>query len=86
MRLAIFKTYFIENMFLQSFLPESKNMNYLDWSKESFQIAINVAYNGIEAGGTPSPQYLANGEHVALRQIALSGYRLAQLLNEIFNN
>lgn len=61
-------------------------MDYLQWSKESYQIAVSVAYNGIEVGKTPSCDYLSIGENTALRQIALSGYRLAQLINEIFNN
>lgn len=76
----------IEKMFPQSSLPESKNMDYLQWSKESYQIAIQVAYNGIQVGKTPSPDYIATGEHTASRQMALSGYRLAQLIKEIFNN
>jgi hypothetical protein len=75
----------IERRFPESSLPESKNMDYLQWSKESYQIAIQVAYNGIQVGKIPSHDYLAIGEHTALRQIALSGYRLARLLNEVFN-
>lgn len=55
-------------------------------SKESYQIAVQVAYSGIQPGKKPSSQYLAIGEHTVLRQIALSGYRLAMLINEIFNN
>lgn len=77
---------FISKLFPQRALPESTNMNYTQWSEESYQIAIQVAYDGIELGKTPSSTYLMIGEHTALRQIALSGYRLAQLLYEIFNN
>lgn len=76
----------IEKMFPQKSLPESKNMDCLQWSKESYQLAVQVAYNGVQVGKTPSCDYLAIGEHTALRQIALSGYRLAKLINEIFNN
>lgn len=76
----------IESMFPQNSIPENKNMDYLQWSKESYQIAVQVAYNGIQPGKTPSSQYLAIGKHTALRQIALAGYRLAKLINEIFNN
>ncbi len=50
------------------------------------RVAIQVAYHGIQVGETPSHDYLKIGEHTALRQIALSSYRLARLINEIFNN
>lgn len=76
----------IEKIFPQNSLPESKNMDYLQWSKESYQIAVKVAYHGIQVGQIPSQEYLAIGEYTALRQIALFGYRLAKLINEIFNN
>jgi hypothetical protein len=60
-------------------------MDYLQWSDESYELAIRVAYNGIQLGEPPSDEYLAMGKNTALRQIALSGYRLAKLINEIFN-
>ena len=73
-------------MFPQDSLSESKNMDYLEWSKESYQIAVQVAYKGIQVGNTPSNDYLVKGEHTALQQIALSGYRLSKLIEEIFKN
>ncbi|NGX55054.1 MAG: hypothetical protein KR126chlam2_00676 [Chlamydiae bacterium] len=76
----------IENMFPINSIPECEKMDYLQWSEESYQIAIQVAYRGVEVGEKPSTQYLAAGQHVAMRQIALAGYRLARLFNELFND
>jgi S1/P1 Nuclease len=73
----------IENMFPIGCMPESKNLDYLQWSHESYQIAIQIAYQGIQPNVTLSSEYLASGQHTALRQIALAGYRLAELIKEI---
>jgi S1/P1 Nuclease len=75
---SIMKTYPPEN------LSEKDNMDILEWSKESYKLAIEVVYAGIEPGQVPSQQYLSRGKQAALRQIALAGYRLANLLEEIF--
>jgi hypothetical protein len=70
------------------------------WAKESYALAISDVYlngkleysisQGPDAGdgdGTPAlpPGYLKNAEHVAMKRVALAGYRLADLLNGIFD-
>lgn len=67
-------------------LPENQNMNILDWSNESYKLAVEVAYAGIQLNDVPSEQYLDTGKEVAIRQLALAGYRLANLLEEIFKD
>lgn len=77
---------FICAAYKQNSLPESQNMTIEDWSKESYQLAINIAYNGIQPGEIPSQDYLKRGEQTAIRQIALAGYRLANILHDVFEN
>jgi hypothetical protein len=75
--------------------------DFMSWAKESHQLAVDDAYlNGQlqtglarkgsrSAGGAPipglPPGYLDKAEHVAMHQVALAGYRLADLLNAAFD-
>ena len=73
--------------------------DFMAWAKESHQLAVDDAYldghlkaatgsfNGRTTGATPGlpPGYLWTAEHVAMRQVTLAGYRLADLLNGIFD-
>ena len=77
---------FITEKWPSANLPEKDNMNILDWSEESYKLAVEVAYSNIQLGEMPSEQYLEAGKEVAIRQIALAGYRLAILLEEIFKD
>lgn len=51
------------------------------WAKNSYQLAIKDAYTGIKPGDHPSEQYQSNAQQVVKQQIALAGYRLANILN-----
>lgn len=62
--------------FLADFLANSER-----WIDESYLIALTTAYHGIEPNQTPSPAYLDQVRAASRRQLALAGYRLAQLLN-----
>lgn len=53
--------------------------------EESFQVARSAAYEGVEEDETPPEAYLERGRAVVGRQLALGGYRLADLLNSIFD-
>ncbi len=69
------------------------------WAKESRQLAVDDAYldghlkaavgapGGRTTGAVPGlpPGYLRQAEHVAMRQVTLAGYRLADLLNGVFD-
>ena len=63
-------------------LPQRLERSPRAWALESFHLARTVAYVGITPGQAPSPEYLAKGRLVASQQLALAGYRLADLLNE----
>lgn len=72
----------------------------MDWAKESHDLAaddaylngkleVGVAHHRGEGGGgqTPGvpPGYMAKAERVAMHQVTLAGYRLADELNSIFD-
>jgi hypothetical protein len=75
--------------------------DFMAWANESHQLAIDDAYlNGDlqtalvkkgsrSSGGEPipglPPDYLEKAELVAMHQVALAGYRLADLLNAAFD-
>jgi hypothetical protein len=75
--------------------------DFMAWANESHQLAIDDAYldgklqtavthkgakptRGETIPGLP-PGYLDKAEHVAMHQVALAGYRLADLLNAKFD-
>ena len=80
--------------------PQLGVTDFMAWAKESHQLAVDDAYldghlkaatatdggrsNIGTAPGLP-PGYLLTAEHVAMRQVTLAGYRLADLLNGIFD-
>lgn len=68
------------------------------WALESHKLAISHGYRGVKGkdnrgrdlflmpGDEPTELYLKNGQEVVRRQLALSGYRLANMLNELFRD
>jgi hypothetical protein len=77
-----------------------KDKNFMDWAKESHALAVDDAYlngklqaaenhgrRGAAGGQIPGlpPGYMQQAEKVAMHQVALGGYRLADLLNSIFD-
>ena len=65
-------------------LKLNEPFNFKLWSDESFALAKDVAYKGIQEGGQPSPAYKAKAIPVVRRRVAWGGYRLAALLNAIW--
>jgi hypothetical protein len=58
--------------------------NFEAWSDESFALAKNVAYKGIQSGKRPTAAYNTKALKVARQRVAWGGYRLAALLNSIW--
>ena len=66
------------------------------WALESHKLAVKYGYRGvnevkdngyqkwIKANDEPSELYLKNGQEVVKERLALAGYRLADILNQIF--
>lgn len=86
-----------------AFKQQLSDRDYMDWAKESHQLAVDDVYlNGkLETavsqrgggGGRAStqpipglpPGYKEKAEKDAMHQVALAGYRLADVLNSIFD-
>lgn len=66
------------------------------WAMESHKLAVKYGYRGVnekrdngrfvflQPEGTPSDYYLEQGQNVVRERLAASGYRLGELLNEVF--
>jgi len=58
--------------------------DYRTWSDETFKITQDFVYEGITEYTLPSDTYIANGIKIAEKQLALGGYRLAYLLENMW--
>lgn len=58
--------------------------NFQSWADESFALAKEPVYKGIQNGSKPDATYRTNGAKVARQRVAWGGYRLAALLNSIW--
>lgn len=66
------------------FLHLDNPADFAGWAKESNDLAQRKAYDGLEPGGTPNAAYRREGTRIARRRVAWGGYRLAALLNSIW--
>jgi hypothetical protein len=63
--------------------PTLSVLNSRKWVEEGSAVAQSVVYSTPE-GQAPSDEYKKKTQDTSFRQIALAGYRLAALLNEIY--
>lgn len=74
---------------LTSAFPESaldwSNMDPAAWVNESYELARSAVYVGIKDGGSISKDYQAKTQQICRERLAMAGYRLAALLNEIYS-
>lgn len=54
------------------------------WANESLEIAMSVAYKDIKFQETPSEKYTQKAFEIAQERLALGGYRLGALFNQVF--
>ncbi|MEM7037230.1 MAG: S1/P1 nuclease [Bacteroidota bacterium] len=75
-------------------MPEAAQLDPKFWAMESHNLAVKYAYRGfngmkgerktfLSPGGKPSPEYIAKGQEIVAERVALGGYRLARLLNQL---
>lgn len=64
-------------------LPHTQNDDVSHWMTECFELAKTTAYD-ISANDLPSQQYRDRTAEVVARQLALAGYRLAYIINHLF--
>ena len=58
--------------------------DYEAWAEEDLDIAINYVYKGFTAGEAPSDEYLATASQVIKTRIMYGGWRLADLIKDIY--
>ena len=76
----------LTSLFPEESLPEIAVDCFGCWKEESYNLAVDFVYDGIEPNGKVSKEYIEKGREVAYRQLALAGYRLKYLLNTLFSN
>lgn len=64
--------------------PAWKEIDPHRWVEESNHLARQFAYAKIKEGDAPSEDYTKATQQIARRRIALAGYRLAEVLNKLF--
>ena len=54
------------------------------WAQESFDLSKSIVYNGIKENEEPSVQYVETGREIVNQQVAIGGYRLADIIRKIY--
>ncbi len=67
-------------------LQDINDINPKTWVNESYQIAVENAYEGMSYNCTPSDEYIKKNRKIALQRLYVAGHRLALLLEDIFNS
>lgn len=62
---------------------QPQDLSPMDWAHESYVIDKQYVYQ-IKPNAHPSAKYIAQGQLIAEQRVALAGYRLANVLNQIF--
>lgn len=66
------------------FRKQVNNMDPWSWTKDSFQLAKQYSYQ-IKLNSVPNKSYVRMSQKIIEQQIALAGYRLANMLNIAFS-
>lgn len=67
-----------------SFGSKASDLTVHNWAKESYEAAVYYCYSGARRSNSQSDEYLERWEKQGLKRIALAGYRLAHLLEELY--
>ncbi len=63
---------------------ELKDLDPHTWIVESNTLARQFVYTGIKENDAPTQSYTEQAQKISSRRLALAGYRLAAVLNELF--
>ena len=69
---------------LSYFSDDVKIIDMEKWIAESFRYAQEFVYQDIDVFPLLTPQYILTGQKLCRRRLALSGYRLAEILKVVF--
>lgn len=56
-----------------------------EMAKKGYEIGVNFGYKGIKENEVPSAEYLNTRAEICRKYIALAGYRLADMLKDIYH-
>ncbi len=70
----------------KSKVPEWRTSDPMRWAAESRDLAVSAVYDGIVEGAEPSAEYAARAQGASQRRLALAGYRLGALLDDIYGS
>lgn len=70
----------LEKEYPKQSLPSENDLNPQDWIRAEYQLAPKI-YD-LHEYQKPSVQYYRSGQEIARKQLALAGYRLAQLIHK----
>jgi hypothetical protein len=59
-------------------------LNHKSWIDESHKLAVQIAYADVDLFPLIRPEYVILGRRIAKERVILAGYRLANLLRDIF--
>jgi hypothetical protein len=65
-------------------MPEWQDTDPHTWVMESTRLARDVVYKNITDGGEPSKAYTDAAQKLSRKRLALAGYRLAAVLNDLY--
>jgi hypothetical protein len=83
-QLASLAEQFMTNYTRYDLVNELQETDREIWTIDGFHLAIEEVYQGVQENQRPSPAYLARGWQLVMKQIALGGYRLADLLRQLY--
>jgi len=67
----------------EHFNGSDHNLNFTSWSLNSFQLAKDYAYYHLHNGSVITDEYINRSRKIVNQQIALGGYRLANLIQQM---
>lgn len=70
---------------MEKYTVQAQDLDPAHWIQEGWTMAKNDVYTDITPGQAPSPQYTERAQKDMNLEAALAGYRMANLLNGIFN-
>lgn len=73
-----------ERLPASSFVPARLKTLPIEWANEGHDLALIFAYE-LKENDTPSRSYHYQGKQIMEQRIAIAGYRLATLLNQIYS-
>ena len=65
---------------------EMSNKDFEKWVDESNKIAKEFVYKNIKQNDTPTEAYITEGKKIIRKRMALAGYRMAELLTNIYES